>query len=79
MATVKKRSPIPVYLVAGLWILWGLLFPLYRLGHFALLLAASVAVFLLGRAVWKDKSYAVPDPEPEPEPLTPDQQALFDL
>lgn len=79
MATMKKRSPIPVYLIAGLWVIWGLFFPLYRLWHFALLLVASVAVYLAGCAVWKDKTYTVPDPVPEPEPLTPDQQALSDL
>lgn len=45
MATVKRRSTVPYYALGGVWLLYALLFPLYRVGHFALAATASALVF----------------------------------
>ena len=48
--TKSKMSCAPFYAVAVLWIAYDALFPLYAPGHFALLAALSLAVFLLVNA-----------------------------
>lgn len=67
MAKVVKKSVAPIYAVAVLWLIWGLFFPLYKPLHFILAAAASVAVFLVGRLIWPDRTYRTPDPEPRQE------------
>ena len=64
MAKMVKKSVAPFYLVAALWLAWALLLPLYRPLHYVLAAVASVIVFVLGKAVWPNKTYQTPDPEP---------------
>lgn len=72
MTTVKRKSVVPYYAVGGVWLLYAALFPLYRTGHFILVGAASLAVFLLLRRVCPDVTEQVePEPEkPKEEPST---------
>lgn len=72
MTTVKRKSVVPYYAVGGVWLLYAALFPLYRAGHFILVGAASLAVFLLLRRVCPDVTEQVePEPEkPKEEPST---------
>ena len=65
MTKKVKRSVAPFYLVAALWLAWALLLPLYRPLDYVLAAAASVAVFILGKAIWPDKIYQIADPEAE--------------
>ena len=65
MAKVVKKSVAPIYAVAVLWLVWGLLFPLHKVFHFVLALIASVAVFCIGRVIWPDKTYNTPEPKAE--------------
>ena len=65
MTKKVKRSVVPFYLVAALWLAWALLLPLYRPLDYVLAAAASVAVFILGKAIWPDKIYQIADPEAE--------------
>ena len=51
MATVKRRSTVPYYAAAGTWVIYALLFPLYRVPHFILVAAASAVVFFIMNAV----------------------------
>ena len=67
MAKIVKKSVAPIYAVAALWLVWGLFFPLYKPFHFLLAAIASVAVYCLGRVLWPNKTYSVPDPEPKAE------------
>lgn len=68
MAKMVKKSVAPIYLVAALWAAWALLFPLYAPLHYILAAAASVLVFVVGKAVFPDKNYSTPDPEPAAAP-----------
>ena len=47
MKKIVHKPAAPIYAAAVVWILYALLFPLYRVGHFALCAAASAAVYLL--------------------------------
>ncbi len=78
MAARRVRSPYPLYAVAAVWVVWALLFPLYRLLHFALLIALSAGVYLVGRKViWKD--VLIPIPDPVPEPRTEEERAVAEM
>lgn len=77
MAKFIKRSPVPVYGAAAVWLIWGLFLPLYTLLHFLLAAAVSVAVFLVVKRVCPNRTILLPDPEPEPEPTgNPEIDAL---
>ena len=73
MATVKKirRSVAPFYGVAAVWVVYALVFDLYRPTHFIFAVVLSAGVYLLLRAVCKDEEYEVeiPDP-PKPQPAS---------
>ena len=47
MAKIVKKSPVPLYGVAAVWVVWALCLPMHRLVHFILAAIVSVAVFLL--------------------------------
>ena len=68
MAKYRKRSPVPVYAVAAVWLLWGLFGPLYRLHHFLLAAAVSAGAFLLMKKLCPDRTIVLPEPEPQPPP-----------
>lgn len=42
-----RKSPLPYYAVGLLWIIWALLFPMYRPVDFAILIILSVAAFIV--------------------------------
>lgn len=65
MAKVTKKSVAPIYAVAALWVIWGLLFPLYKVIHFVLAIVVSVLVFCVGKILWPNKTMDVPDPAPK--------------
>ena len=74
MATVKKvrKSTAPYYGAAALWVVWALLFDLYRPTHFIVLGILSFGLFLFLRAMCKDEvtEVEVPDPPKEEEKST---------
>lgn len=74
MATVKKtrKSTVPYYAAAAVWIVWAVFLDLYRIGHFALAAVLSAGVFLLLRSVCRDEviETVVPDPPKEEEKPT---------
>ena len=53
METTARKPTAPFYAVAALWIVYALLFPLYAPAHYALLIAASAAVYLVANALCK--------------------------
>ena len=67
--TIKKvrRSVAPYYGVAAVWVVYALLFKLYRVTDFLFAALLSAGVFLLLRAVCKDEEMEVEVPE-EPKP-----------
>ena len=80
MATVKKvrKSTAPYYGAAALWVVWALLFDLYRPTHFIVLGILSFGLFLFLRAVCKDKVTEVEVPDPPKEEEKPTGNAELD-
>ena len=65
MKKIVHKPAAPIYAAAVVWILYALLFPLYRVGHFALCAAASAAVYLIARLFCRN---VVEEVEEKPEP-----------
>ena len=72
MAKIVKRSPVPLYMAAGVWAVWGLFLPLYRVSDFLLAAGASFLVAALGKSLFPDQTFEMPEPE-KPE-TTGDEQ-----
>ena len=64
MKKIVHKPAAPLYAAAAAWVLYALLFPLYRVGHFVIVLAASAAVYGIARLFCKDVVEEVPQ-EPE--------------
>lgn len=47
MQIIKKKSVIPIYAIGLVWLLYALIFPMYRLGDVLIVLAVSIGVSLL--------------------------------
>ena len=67
MATVKRRSTVPYYAAAGTWVIYALLFPLYRVPHFLFVVVVSGVVFFIMNAVCGTVEVTVPDPPKKEE------------
>lgn len=67
MREVTKRSVIPVYAVAAVWLIYSLLFPLYRLWHFIICAAITIAVYVLARRLFPGTVVMVKDPVKPPD------------
>ena len=66
MAKITKKSPAPLYFAAAVWLFFGLFLTLYRLRDFLLCGGVSILAALLGKKLFPDKTYDLPDPvEPE--------------
>ena len=68
MATIKRKSAVPIYAAAGTWVLYAALFPLYKVGHFILVAVVSAAVFLIMNAICGTQTIEVPDKPKEEKP-----------
>lgn len=84
MAKLVKKSPVPLYLAAAVWIVWAVFAPMYVWWHFVLAAACSAAAWLLGRKLFPHRVQLLPDEQPaarEPEdPLLQERQrALSEL
>ena len=67
MATVKRRSTVPYYAAAGTWVIYALLFPLYRVPHFIFIAIVSAVVYFIMNAVCGTVEVTVPDPPKKEE------------
>ena len=61
MKKIVHKPVAPLYAAAAVWVLYALLFPLYRVGHFVIVLAASAAVYGIARLFCKDVVEEVPE------------------
>ena len=68
MATIKRKSAVPIYAAAGTWVLYAVLFPLYKTGHFILVAVVSAAVYLIMNAICGTQTVEVPDKPKEEKP-----------
>lgn len=73
MAIITRKSTVPYYCAAAVWVLYALLFPLYRLTHFLIVGVGSLAMFLLMRSLCKDVTVEIPD-EPVKEESTGNEE-----
>jgi len=73
LARVRKKSAVPVYAVASIWLFWGLFLPMYKISHFVILGIISYGVYKVNSFIFRGKWVEVADPEPEPE-LTGDKE-----
>lgn len=64
MKQIVHKPAIPLYAAAAVWVVYALLFPLYRPSHFLLAAAAAAGVGLVAKALCKNVVEEVPD-EPE--------------
>lgn len=60
MAKHVKHSVLPIYLVGFFWLGYALLFSLRSAGQYLLCAALSAVVFILGKALFPDKTYDLP-------------------
>lgn len=64
----KKKSAVPIYITALVWVLCSILFPMYKLSAIlAGVVLAALAGVLAGKLV-RPKAVETPEPEPKPEP-----------
>ena len=71
MKQVVHKSVIPLYASAATWLLYALLFPLYKLPHFLLAATASAVVGIVARMFCRDTVEEVPE-----EPVSTGNQEL---
>lgn len=80
MSVVKKKSVLPIYLIGFVWLLWALLGTLCRPVHYVSAAVVSALIYLLGKAVFPDKTFEIKD-EPkekaEPEPKKEEKKAAY--
>lgn len=63
---IVHKSSVPIYMAAGVWTVYALVFPLYKVGHFAIAAAVALAAYFAGRCLFKDVKEVI-EVEPEPE------------
>lgn len=61
MAKQVKRSVLPIYLVGVTWLVCAVCFSLRSMTDYVLCAAVSAGVFVLGKSVFPDRTYTVPD------------------
>lgn len=72
MAKVVKKSVVPIYAVAAVWLVFGLFLPLYRPVHYVAAALVSLAVFLAARALFPDRTFETAGPAARPEEPSPE-------
>ena len=73
---IVHKSAAPIYIAAAAWGIYALVFPLYRVGHFVIAAAVSLAAYFVGRCFFKDVKEEV---EGKPEPIRTGNQALDEM
>ena len=65
MARFKKRSVLPIYDIALVWIIFTLVHPLYRASDYVSVILLSAVVFIVAKGIFPTIEYELPDPQPE--------------
>lgn len=60
---MRKKSIIPIYITGGFFVLFCLIFPLYRLWHFVLLFVLAVLVYLGASKLFPGTVEYIEEPE----------------
>lgn len=75
---VKHNSVIPYYVVAVSWIIFALLFPMYKVGHFIVIILISVAEFVILRHLIPPRIERIPLPYEAPRSGIGDVDSVID-
>ena len=67
MAKHKKRSPLPIYAIALVWVIFTLVHPLYQVSDYVTVILISAVVFIVTKGIFPTVEYELPD--------TPEDQA----
>ena len=70
---IVHKSAVPIYIAAGVWAVYALVFPLFKVGHFAIAAAVAAAADFISRCFFKDVREEI---EVEPEPVRTGNEAL---
>lgn len=70
MREIKERSVWPIYIVAAVWLIYSLIFPMYKLVHFLICIAVCGLAYFLSRKIFKPTIIYVEEPAPEPETVS---------
>lgn len=62
---IRKKSVVPIYALAIVWLLYALFFPLYKLWHFILLIVIAAVVYFLFSKMFPGKIITVEQPKNE--------------
>ncbi|NLU24387.1 MAG: hypothetical protein GXW99_06675 [Clostridiales bacterium] len=68
MKKIVHKPAAPLYAAAVVWILYALLFPLYRVSHFAIVAVCSLVTYFVARLFCKDVVEEVKEEEEKPKP-----------
>ena len=60
---VKKKSVLPIYFIGIVWLLWAIFGSLHRPIHYILAAVVSIVVYIVGKAIFPDRSYTVQEEE----------------
>lgn len=63
MATFKKRSVLPIYAIALVWVIFTIVHPLYKVSDYVTVILLSAIVFLVAKGIWPTQRYELPDPD----------------
>lgn len=67
MAYVKKKSVLPIYFIGVVWLLWAVFGSLRRPTEYILCALVSLAAYFLGKILFPDRGFSIPDEEDEEE------------
>ena len=72
MAHIQKKSVLPIYFVGCVWVLWAVFGSLHRPTDYIMAALVSIAAYFLGKILFPDRGYEIPDegktsPQPEPQ------------
>lgn len=64
-----RRSALPVYIAAGVYVLYALTMPLYKLWHFLIAALLTAGVWMLADRLLNPKPGSIPEPDAAPGPV----------
>jgi hypothetical protein len=67
VTTFKKRSVLPIYAIALVWVIFTLVHPLYKVSDYVTVILLSAIVFLVAKGIWPTQRYELPDPDADLE------------
>ena len=70
---IVHKSAVPIYIAAGVWAVYALVFPLFKVGHFGIAAAVGAAAYFIARCFFKGVREEI---EVEPEPVRTGNEAL---